>query len=209
MMGMEHTRVNRLLGTLAHMGLAERTTQRKYRPGPGVHVLAAQSMRGSGMLRAALPVLQELRVDEATVGLGVFWLGQICFLYHARPWHAFEDGIGRHELWPAHKSSAGRVLLAHRPASETRNGPVPRAELTEVVKQGHSIIHFPNGQVSIGVPIGSPPVAALATSSEVFVGKRIPLQIEKLQQAAAKILTRMEKPEPADPSPTSSQAQAI
>jgi len=56
-LGLEPTRVHRLLRTLAHLGLAQQDAQRRYRPGPGIHVLAAQAMFGSGLLRRALPVL--------------------------------------------------------------------------------------------------------------------------------------------------------
>ena len=38
LLGADPTRVNRVLKTLAHLQLLERTPQRKYRPGPAVHV---------------------------------------------------------------------------------------------------------------------------------------------------------------------------
>src|SRR5687768_12021147 len=46
-LGLENTRVNRLLKTLAAIGMAEQNVVRKYSPGPGMHVLAAQSLYAS------------------------------------------------------------------------------------------------------------------------------------------------------------------
>src|SRR5262245_29763060 len=59
-LGLEPTRVNRLLKTLAHLGLAEQDAQRRYRPGPAIHVLAAQSLFGSKLIRRAIGPLEEL-----------------------------------------------------------------------------------------------------------------------------------------------------
>jgi len=72
-LGLEPTRVNRLLRTLAHLGLAQQDDRRKYRRGPGIHVLAAQAKFRSGLLRRAMPVLESLRRFEFTVALGVLW----------------------------------------------------------------------------------------------------------------------------------------
>src|SRR5450432_664771 len=76
-LGLEPTLANRLLGTLAELGLAERTPERKYRPGPGIHVLAAQSLRGSGLLQAALPVIRGLLDEGLAVALGVLWRSDV------------------------------------------------------------------------------------------------------------------------------------
>ena len=47
-------KVNRLLKTLAYLGIARQTADRKYTAGPGMHVLAAQSLFASGLIRRAL-----------------------------------------------------------------------------------------------------------------------------------------------------------
>ena len=44
-------KVNRLLKTLAYLGIARQTADRKYTAGPGMHVLAAQSLFASGLIR--------------------------------------------------------------------------------------------------------------------------------------------------------------
>ena len=72
-LGLGHTRVSRLLGTLASLGLVARTKNRKYIPGPGIHVLSAQSLHGSGLLSAAIPVLRRIHARRMIVALGVLW----------------------------------------------------------------------------------------------------------------------------------------
>ena len=63
-LGLEPTRVNRLLKTLEHIGLLSQTEKRKYRPGPGIHILAAQSLYSSGLLKAAIENLETFQADE-------------------------------------------------------------------------------------------------------------------------------------------------
>jgi len=60
-LGVERTKASRLLGTLAYLGMAERLPDLSYIPGPGIHVLSAMSLRGSGLLRAALPHIQRMK----------------------------------------------------------------------------------------------------------------------------------------------------
>ena len=82
-LGLETTRVNRLLKTLAALGLAAQGQDRKYRPGPGIHVLAAQALFGSGLLRRAIDPLEDLHRFGLTVALGVLWRDHVAYLYHA------------------------------------------------------------------------------------------------------------------------------
>jgi DNA-binding IclR family transcriptional regulator len=171
----EHTRVNRALGTLQELGLAARTADRKYRPGPALHVFAAQSLRGSGLLAAALPHLRELHGENLTVALGVLWEKQVCYLVHARPGQAMDESIGRHELWPAETSSLGLVLLAATKGSlsrtATRLAPeaahplsAPAEYLSTVRQYGSARLRFADGTVSIAVPVGDPVIAAFGVS---------------------------------------------
>jgi DNA-binding IclR family transcriptional regulator len=150
-LGMEHTRVNRLLGTMATLGLAERTADRRYLPGPAVHVLAASSLRSSGLLQAALPVIRGLHADGHACALGVLWRDQVCYLYHGQPGHPLERGLAGHKLFPARWSSIGTVLLAqHDP------------ELAEVKERGWAWVVPPTGGGSLAAPVGAPVVASLA-----------------------------------------------
>ena len=153
-LGMEHTRVNRLLGTLAALGLAERTSDRKYAPGPGVHVLAAMSLRGSPLLSTALPHIRGLIKDTGyRVALGVLWRTQVCYLYHGGPRKPLEAAIAGHELYPAAQSCIGLPLLASLKVSEVRalyrgtpvspwtSGEVTRLlrELSTVRREGYAL----------------------------------------------------------------------
>ncbi len=206
-MQLTHTRVNRLLGTLAHMGLLERDSDRKYRPGPALHALAAQSMMASRLLPAALPSLLKLRSEGYTVALGTLWEGKVCFLFHERPWQPVEEAILRHELWPAQLTSLGVALLAHQSGSLTKLVPAPAAAAARLLpghepkatvafarKHGYAVLRFVGDVVSIGVAVGSPPIAGLAVSGQ-HIGEEFVSDIaSKLHAAGSEILARIAEP---------------
>ena len=111
-LGIDSTKVNRLLKTLAYLGIARQTANRKYTAGPGMHVLAAQSLFASGLIRRALPVLEGLRRFGHTVALGVLWGDSVSYLFHAPPGIEASRGLGRIGLLPATTSGIGIVLLS-------------------------------------------------------------------------------------------------
>lgn len=117
-LGLDPTRVNRLLKTLAAVGLAAQDADRRYIAGPGMHVLSAMSLFGSGLVRKSIPILEELDRFEMVVALGVLWRDQVAYLYHKSPGIPSSEALGRAGLFPATRSSIGLVLLAHRPESE-------------------------------------------------------------------------------------------
>jgi DNA-binding IclR family transcriptional regulator len=121
MLGLEPTRVNRLLKTLAFVGLAQQDENRKYLPGPGIHALAAQSLRGSGLIRRALGPLESLFDLDLQVAMGVLWGDQVCYLYHHSPGETAAQGIGREPLFPASSSGLGQALLAGLTDDEVRS----------------------------------------------------------------------------------------
>jgi DNA-binding IclR family transcriptional regulator len=204
-MGLTHTRVNRLLGTLAHMGLLERDLERKYRPGPALHALAAQSMMASKLLPAALPSLLRLRGEGYTVALGTLWDGKVCFLFHERPWQSVEEAILRHELWPAQLTSLGVALLAREPgplkvypapdaaASRLLPGYDARSTVAFARKHGYGLLRFVGDVVSIGVAVGDPPIAGIAVSNQHIGEEFVPEIAQKLHAVAAEILARMDE----------------
>lgn len=169
-LGMDITRVNRLLGTLACLGIAERTPDRRYIPGPGLHILSAMSLRGSRLLTAALPHLRRL-VDESgglNVALGVLWQRHVCYLFHGGGERPFEAAIAPSCLFPAEQSSIGRVLLSHYSEQDVLNRfpdlPSPDRfikSLTAVRKCDYAIA---NDARSIAVAVGCPAIAGLAFS---------------------------------------------
>jgi DNA-binding IclR family transcriptional regulator len=50
-----------LLMTMASIGLTMQDEQRRYLPGPGIHALAAQAIRGSALFSQALPCWKATR----------------------------------------------------------------------------------------------------------------------------------------------------
>ncbi len=167
LMGWEPTRANRLLGTLRDLGLAEQDAERRYRPGPGVHLLAAQCLNGSGLLAAAMPLVRELRATFG-VALGVLWQGQVCYLLHAGRGRTIEEGLRRNAPLSAEHSSIGMVLEAF---SETPARTDP-AELAAIRSRGYAIQRNADGRTgSVAVAIGgaspsSPSVAGLAAMAD-------------------------------------------
>ncbi len=199
-MDMTHTRVNRLLGTLSYMGLLQQDADRRYRPGPGLHALAAQSMLASRLLPSALPKLVELGREGFAVTLGTLWRGQVCFLFNERPGQSVVDSILRHELWPADHSSIGVALLAANRDAVAEAAPLPgtaRSQLLpgqslsftvpEARKRGYAVLRFKDGAVSVGVAIGEPPIAGLAVSRRHLGDEFLPELAARLVEAAREI----------------------
>lgn len=161
---MEHTRVSRLLGTLAQLGLAERTADRKYRPGPGLHVLAANALRSSsGLLQAAFPEIRMLLDAGHGAALGVLWRDQVCYLYHGMPGQPLERGLAGSSIYPAEHSSIGMAVNAFRAEPDRRM--FHGQTLGEVRRRGWALADTGTngiGHQSLAVPIGEPAIAGLA-----------------------------------------------
>lgn len=207
-LGLTHTRINRLLGTLAFMGLLERDADRRYRPGPALHALAAQSMMASRLLPAALPTLRDLGRDGYTVALGTLWAGKVCYLYHQRFGQSQDEAILGHELWPADRTTIGIALLAAKqgPMEAIEPGDVPAGStllpdqdvqqtVTEARERGYAMLRFSDDVVSIGVAIGHPPVAGIAVSRRQLGGEFLEAVAGRLHRAAGEIEQRMHAPQ--------------
>ncbi len=187
LMGWEPTRANRLLGTLRDLGLAEQDAERRYRPGPGIHLLAAQCLNGSGLLAAALPVLRSLS-SRFGVALGVLWQGHVCYLLHAGRGRPIDEGLRRIAPLPAERSSIGMVLEAHA------SGPwrTPAAEIAAIRRRGYAIQRndgSSTGSVAIaiaGAMPDAPPVAAIAAMAD-YASDPPEAVAEVLRPAAAAI----------------------
>lgn len=172
-LGFEATRVNRLLGTLASLGMAARTADRKYTVGPGVHLMAALSLGGSRLLPAALPHMTELQARTGLgVALGVLWRRHVCYLIHAAAGRPVAEGIAGHHLYAAEQSSIGMALLAELPPEELARiyppvgeWPLDRAALQRRLEFARRVGYADNEDRSIAVAIGLPgarPIAAVA-----------------------------------------------
>ncbi|MFW6291004.1 MAG: helix-turn-helix domain-containing protein [Spirochaetota bacterium] len=167
-MGIEHSRINRILGTLVHMGMLRRDPAHKYSVGGGVHVLSAQSLHASRLLTASLAPLGRLQERGATVALGTVWRDVVCYLLHARPGDDLAATAGAHDTFPVEESVIGAVMR-----SDERVVRWDRAD---------------RGEVSWAAAVGTPPIAAIAA---VFpAGDRIggsPATRELVARAAREI----------------------
>ncbi len=182
---MEPTKVNRLLKTLASIGITQQTTGRKYQPGPGMHVLATQALYASGLLRNSLQELEALSYYGRNVALGVLWNHSVSFLYHARPGMASSEAIGRIGLKEATTSGIGMVLLADLSDEQVialyHDQDIPGfgrdldkllRQLAEIRKQGYARVQvtpelpIANSKPShtIAVAVGQPVGSAIALS---------------------------------------------
>jgi DNA-binding IclR family transcriptional regulator len=202
---LDPTRVNRLLKTLAYLGLTRQTADRKYRPGPAIHVLAAQALFASGLVRRALPHLEALHRHRLVVALGVLWRDQVSYLYHAEPDMDPAFALGRVGLFPATRSGIGLALLAARTDPEVRRlfrgRSVPGYDrladlldqLHRVRRQGYALVNVGPGRRSLGLALGQQPAFALALSGRI-PANRLASLVGDLRQAAAAI-------EPSSPTP--------
>lgn len=180
--------VSRLLGTLEMMGMAEKTSERKYRPGPALYILAAQSLRGSKLLPATLPVMDDFLRDGFGISVGILWQNQICFLVHARPEQKLITGIGAYDLQPAIESSAGIAMLARQAKKSWPRKAKPA--ISEAFTNGYGKLIFPGGETSLGMAVGNPAVAGLAIS-KIFKNDAACMKALERLKSAADAVTRL------------------
>jgi DNA-binding IclR family transcriptional regulator len=179
MLGIEKTRVHRVLRTLAHLGIVHRTGGGRYGPGPGMHVLAAQSLYSSGLIQRALRHLAVLGESGLTVGFGVLWHGTVSFLYHQGPGLTPFESIGRVGLFEATRSSVGLMLLSRNTDRELKRMYSGKdiagfSSFTAFMKEirgtrsrGYACISRADGHRSIAVTVGTPVYAGIAMAGQI------------------------------------------
>ncbi|WP_319592385.1 helix-turn-helix domain-containing protein [uncultured Draconibacterium sp.] len=173
-LNIEKTKVNRILKTLAYLGFAMVSSNRKYSLGPAIHVLSAQILYGSGLIRNAFKYLVELTELEVVVAMGVLWRDKVAYTYHWHPGILPTDGLGRTELFPATQSSIGIALLAEKedeqiasiinfekpiPGFETKNDFLEAIEEARTNGYGKAVFEKHS---SIAFKLGNPAYAAVA-----------------------------------------------
>jgi DNA-binding IclR family transcriptional regulator len=222
-LGFEVTRVNRLLRTLAYLGIARQTADRKYTSGPGMHVLAAQSLFASGLIRRALPALNQLRRFGLTVALGVLWRDNVSYLFHAPQGTEVSEALGRIGLYPATRGGIGMVLLAELPDDEVTHlysnvADIPRfpqglqpllAELKEIRANGYArvLVDPEHSYHTIAVTVGDPVHSAIGVSG--WIPKANTKTIVNALRAAASQIDATDIRKQVDQIPPSEQREAI
>ncbi|TQV70548.1 helix-turn-helix domain-containing protein [Exilibacterium tricleocarpae] len=198
-LGFEPTRVNRLLKTLAYLGIARQTANRKYTAGPGMHVLAAQSLFASGIIHRALPVLESLRRYNHVIALGVLWRDNVSYLYHAPPGLPSVEALGRIGLYPATRGGIGLALLAehddHYVSELYADSDIPNfpegidsllRTLHEIREQHYVRINVKAEQHTVAVTVGDPPHSAIGMSGWIPPESTTSI-VEILRDAAQRI----------------------
>ena len=161
LMGINTTRVNRLLMTMASIGLTMQDEHRRYLPGPGIHALAAQSIRGSALFSQALPLLERHAPRDIVVALGVLWEDQVIYIWHSAPGSQMSQALAGFHMLPAWQSVIGMALLAAESdeALMARFTPEQWQQLEPHIQQqrekGHVIWHHEDGEVSMAQPLGA------------------------------------------------------
>jgi DNA-binding IclR family transcriptional regulator len=200
-LNLDVTKTNRLLKTLAYVGIARQTADRRYTAGAGMHVLAAQSLFASGLIRRALPVLESLRRFGQTVALGVLWQESVSYLFHAPPGVEASHGLGRIGLLPATTSGIGIVLLSEHEDEDVRELYAEReipmfpegidqllAKLDEVRRLGYARVHVADERDMhiVAVSTGDPAHAGVALSGWIPEESTAPI-VDALRRAAVEI----------------------
>lgn len=191
-LGMTPTRVQRYLGTLAHVGLTDRQDGGKYGLGPGIHALSAMSLSASGLASRAMGILPELRDLGTVVALGVLWRHTVNYLYFSVPGMPVSEALGRRHGFPARASSIGMLMLAWKEAAYVERhfpdeGKGLMTDLAAIRRDGFAVVHQPNGETSMAVRVGSPPLAGLAVSGKIRRQRIQPL-LRRMTHAAERIL---------------------
>ena len=161
LMGINTTRVNRLLMTMASIGLTMQDEQRRYLPGPGIHALAAQSIRGSALFSQALPLLERHAPKDIVVALGVLWEDQVIYIWHSAPGSQMSQALAGFHMLPAWQSVIGMALLAAESDESlmVRFTPEQWQQLLPHIQQqreqGQVVWHHEDGEVSMARPLGA------------------------------------------------------
>jgi DNA-binding IclR family transcriptional regulator len=183
---LDANRVSRLLRTLAYLGLARQTNDRKYTTGSSMHVLAAQSLFASQAITNVISSLEGLFDFNLVVAYGVLWKDKVTYLFHALPGMSTGEALGRLGHFPATASGVGLSLLSALSDDEINtiyaDKPIPYFNndldallsiLSNIREQGYARVntkyqtHISNGSVTIAVNVGDPAYGGVALSGQI------------------------------------------
>jgi DNA-binding IclR family transcriptional regulator len=180
-LGVARSTAHRLLAMLVYRDFAVQDDDRVYRAGPVLELAAHSQSRASSLRAAALPHLDRL-VDmlEETANLAIRAGDTARFIASAECRQALRVGSREGMVFPAHRTTAGLLLLAELPGSELdqvyaaeryRDRPAERpglaslrAELTRVRRDGFAVNRerSERGLVAVGVAVRGADGAAQA-----------------------------------------------
>ena len=207
---LEPTRTNRLLRTLAHLGLARQAPDRRYAAGPAVHVLAAHALRASGLIGRALEPLEALSMHDCIVAMGVLWRTEVCYIYFAPPGSTLAQALGARDPHPATLSGLGMAMLADLSDTEVRQRyagrPTPGYDhidavvehLDEIRRTGWALSGAGRqaGHATLAMALGHPAYAAIGLAGSIDLRRRATLAAA-LREAAEQIEASRHEPRPA------------
>ena len=211
-LGVARSTAHRLLAMLVYRDFAVRGENRLYRAGPVLELAAHSQSRVSSLRAAALPHLVKLAglLDE-TVNLAILTGDTTRFIASVECRQALRVGSREGMVFPAHRTTAGLLLLAELPDSELdevyaahryadRPGERPdlarlRAELARVRRKGFAVNRerSERGLVAVGVLVrGADGTAQAGLSVSMPSVRYQPARLESLVAtltAAARRLT--------------------
>ncbi|WUH98384.1 IclR family transcriptional regulator [Spirillospora sp. NBC_00431] len=208
-LGVANSTAHRLLAMLVYRDFAAQGPDRSYRVGP-VLELAAHSQSAVSRLRAAaLPHLRRL-VDllDESANLTVRTGDTVRFIASVESSQALRVGSREGMAFPAHRTTAGLLLLAELPSEDLEalysveryedhahqrpDMAELRAELARVARNGFAVNQgrSERGLVAIGVPVHGPdatPTAGLSISmpSVRYDKAKLPQLVATLKNSAA------------------------
>ncbi|WP_026402425.1 IclR family transcriptional regulator [Actinomadura rifamycini] len=197
-LGVAGSTAHRLLAMLVYRDFAVRQADRSYRVGP-VLELAAHSQSTTARLRAAaLPHLHRL-VDilDESANLTIRTGTTVRFIASVESRQALRVGSREGMVFPAHRTTAGLLLLAELPPDQLdelytdHDLDTLRADLARVRRNGFALNEgrSERGVVAVGVPVTSPDgeaAAGLSISmpSARYEKHRLPTLVTTLRTAA-------------------------
>lgn len=198
-LGLETTRVHRLLRTLTHVGMLTRTQSRKYAPGPALPVLAAQALGALHFSGDSMTALEELMGTTGLItALGARWERLVCYLFHGKPGVESSRWLTAFAPMLVENSGLGMALLAQvdnqtvrklfdgHPLARFRSVDLLLGELEQIRKQGYSFTLTTETHHTIGVVLTSNPNMAVGVSG-VIKKKDVPNYLPPLQECARKL----------------------
>lgn len=201
-LGLEPTRVHRLLKTLAHLGFTRQNSARRYAAGPGIYVLAAQTLQATSFFQEAVGPLEALRIQTPHItAMGALWNREVTYLYHGRGDAALRETLGAFGSWEASNSGVGWAVLSGFEEATVRElyqdedlqhiqGSLDSfcRELRRARKRGYADlkVHGTEGHTTIARRLEFNPYLAIALSGKISQ-KEKPGLVKKLLETAQTI----------------------